>query len=267
MINFCLTEQSPGSDVAGIQATARLDGENYILNGKKCYVSKPAHTDLSIVFAKTDPEAGHRGISAFIVDRNESTFEAQTHPLVFECNIGTITMKDMKVPRSNILGEEGQGMKVALSNLDVFRPTVGASALGMGWLALALALDFAKEREMFGQKLADFQVTQFKLAEMKVKLDAAALLVYRAAWAADNKRERTTLEASIAKYYATEIAQQVVDQALQIHGGIGLQKKSRIEQLYRAVRSTRIHEGTSEIQLLLIGRELKRLDKVDLDFR
>ena len=267
LTNFILTERSSGSDVAGIQATARLDGDYYFLNGRKSYVSKPAHTDFSVIFAKTDPEAGHKGISAFIVDREESEYEVETDELIFECNIGEIIMKDMRVPKGNLLGEEGQGMRVALGNLDVFRPTVGAGVIGMAGRALDLALEYAKHREMFGQHLADFQITQCKLAEMKVELDAASLLVYRAAWLADNVEGRTTLEASSAKYFATEMAHKIIDQSLQIHGGIGLNKKSRIEHLYRAVRAPRIYEGTSEIQLLVIARQLMRLENLNNDSR
>jgi alkylation response protein AidB-like acyl-CoA dehydrogenase len=258
LVNFCLTEQSSGSDVANIKSTARLEGDFYVLNGTKCYVSKPGHTDVSVVFAKTNPDAGGKGISAFIVDREESSYEVKTERLTFECNIGQLIMRNMRVSRANLLGEEGQGMRIALANLDIYRPTVGAAALGMGWRAFSLALDYARNRQMFGQNLINFQVTQFKLADMKIALDAASLLVYRAAWLADQVRERTSMEASSAKYYATEVAQRVVDQSLQIHGGIGLNKKSRIEYLYRAVRAPRIYEGTSEIQLLVVGRELFR---------
>ena len=175
--------------------------------------------------------------------------------------------EDTRVPKANLLGEEGQGMRIALSNLDIYRPTVGAFALGMGWRALAIALEYAKSRDMFGQKLIDFQASQFRLAEMKISMDAASLLVYRAAWLADHAQERTTLEASAAKYYATEVAQKVVDQSLQFCGGAGLQKRSRIEHIYRAVRAPRIYEGASEIQLLVIGRELVRLPKLEHDER
>jgi acyl-CoA dehydrogenase len=267
MANFCLSEANAGSDVAGIQSSARLQGDFYILNGRKCWVSKPGYTDVSTLFAKTDPKAGHRGISAFIVDREESHYEVNTDSLVFECNIGEIIMKDMRVPRANLLGEEGKGMRIALDNLSVYRPTVGAATLGMAERALSLALEYARNRPMFGQKLIDFQVTQFKLAEMKVEVDAASLLIYRAAWLADNLPERTSLESSAAKYFATEMAQRVVDKSLQIHGGIGLHKKSRIEQLYRAVRAPRIYEGASEIQLLVIGRELMRLETLEHETR
>ena len=267
MANFCLTERSSGSDVAGIQSTARLEGDSYVLNGRKRYVSKPGHTDISVVFAKTNPAAAGKGISAFIVDREQSSYEARTERLTFECNIGEILMKDMKVPRENLLGEEGQGMRIALGNLDVYRPTVGAAALGMGWRAFSLALEHAKNRQMFGRTLAEFQVTQFKLAEMKVAMDAASLLVYRAAWLADHAKEKTTLEASAAKYFATETAQKVVDQSLQIHGGAGLHRTARIENLYRAVRAPRIYEGASEIQLLVIGRELMKAQTTGHDGR
>jgi len=267
LVNFCLTEPGAGSDVAGLQSTARLDGDDYVINGRKCFMSKPDHTDLSVVFAKTDPAAGAKGISAFVVDRTESNYEVKTDRLIFECNIGEIIFKDTRVPKGNLLGEEGRGMRIALGNLGIFRPTVGAATLGMAHRALSLALDRARQREMFGEKLIDFQVTQFKLAQMKVELDAATLLVYRAAWLADNVPERTSIESSAAKYFATEMAQRVVDQALQIHGGIGLHKKSRIEHLYRAARAPRIYEGTSEIQLLVIGRELMKLESIERDDR
>lgn len=266
--NFCLTEQCSGSDVAGIQAEAKLEGDFYILNGRKWYVGRPGHTDISTVFAKTNPAARGKGISAFIVDRELSSYEAKTHKLVFEGNIGEIIMENMKVPKANLLGNEGEGMRIALGNLSIFRPTVGAATLGMAHSALKLAMSYVRERDMFGQKLGDFQVTQFKLAEMKVQLDAASLLIYRAAWLADNaKSERTILEASVAKYYATEVAQKIVDQSLQLHGGIGLHKTSRIEHLYRAVRPPRIYEGASEIQLLVIGRELMRREALTSDTR
>ena len=259
MANFCLTEPSSGSDVAGIEATARREGDFYVLNGRKWYVSRPGYTDISVVFAKTDPAAGGKGISAFIVDKEQSSYGVRTEKLTFECNIGEIQLQDTRVPGENRLGEEGQGMRIALGNLDIYRPTVGAAALGMGWRALSLALEHAQKRPMFGRNLIDFQVTQFKLAEMRVSLDAASLLVYRAAWLADHVKEKTTLEASAAKYFATETAQKVVDQSLQMHGGMGLHRKSRIENLHRAVRAPRIYEGASEIQLLVIGRELMKL--------
>lgn len=265
--NFALTERGSGSDVAGIQATAKKDGDYYVLNGVKCYMSKPGQTDTSVVFAKTDPQAGNKGISAFIVDRGESSYKYKEEKLVVEGNIGEMIFEDTRVPKVNLLGEEGQGMRIALSNLDIYRPTVGAHSLGMACRALSLALEYAQSREMFRQKLIDFQVTQFKLAEMKINLDAASLLVYRAAWLADNAQEKTTLEASAAKYYATEIAQKIVDQSLQIFGGLGLQKRSQIEHIYRAVRAPRIYEGASEIQLLVIGRELVRLSRLEHDER
>jgi alkylation response protein AidB-like acyl-CoA dehydrogenase len=266
--NFCLTERSSGSDVAGIQATALLEGNEYVLNGIKSYVSRPRDTDISTVFAKTDPNAGGKGISAFIVDREISTYRGENRNLIGQGRIGEIFMEDMKVPQENLLGKEGEGMRIGLGNLSVFRPTVGAATLGMAHCALALALEYAGQRDMFRQKLGDFQVTQFKLAEMKIQLDAAALLIFRAAWLADNPtEERTTLEASAAKFYATEVAQKIVDQSLQIHGGIGLHESSRIAHLYQSVRAPRIYEGASEIQLLVIGRELMRRESLTSDTR
>jgi alkylation response protein AidB-like acyl-CoA dehydrogenase len=267
LANFALTERGSGSDVAGIQATARRDADAYVLNGVKAYMSKPGRTDVSVVFAKTDPQAGAKGISAFIVDRAESPWEAVEQKLIFEANIGEMIFRDVRVPKANLLGEEGKGMQIAMANLDIYRPTVGASALGGGWRALAIALEFAKNRDMFKQKLIDFQNAQFKLAEMKVNLDAASLLVYRAAWLADNVPEKTSLEASAAKFFATETANRVADQAVQICGGVGLQKRSRIEHIFRALRPLRIYEGTSEIQLLVIGRELMKLKALEHDGR
>jgi acyl-CoA dehydrogenase len=267
MANFCLTEPSAGSDVAGIQTSARKEGGVYVLNGRKCFVSKPAFSDVSVVFAKTAPEAGAKGISAFIVDRRQSTYEVKTDRLMFEGNIGEIILQDTRVPAENILGQEGQGMGIALGNLDIYRPTVGAAALGMGRRALALAVERVRSRRMFGQTLGDFQVTQFKLAQMMISLDAATLLIYRAAWLADQKEEKPTMEASMAKYFATEAAHSVIDQSLQLHGGIGIHKSSRIEHLYRAIRALRIYEGTSEIQLLVVGRELMRRQEIEHDER
>jgi len=266
MANFCLTEPYAGSDVAGIQATARRERGGYVLNGRKVFVSKPAYTDVSVVFAKTAPEAGAKGISAFIVDREQSSYEVKEDRLIFEGNIGEIILRDTFVPAENLLGEEGQGMKIALGNLDIYRPTVGAAALGMGWRGLKLAIERSRSRQLFGQALKDFEVTQFKLADMKISLDAASLLVYRAAWLAD-EGIKSTLEASAAKYFATEAAWRVIDQSLQLHGGIGVHKQSRIEHLYRAIRPLRIYEGTSEIQLLVVGRELLRAEHLEHDER
>lgn len=258
LISFCLTEPDAGSDVAGIRSTAIRDGDRYILNGRKCYVSKPDDADLFLVFSKTDPAKHGKGISAFVMERGISRFDTERERLVFACPIGDLILDDTRVPTTNRIGEEGRGMSIALSNLNIFRPTVGAAALGMAEAAFELAMEHAQRRAMFGKHLIDFQVTQSKLAEMRTEMEAAKLLLYQAAWMADQGEGRNIMEASMAKYYATEMAHRVVDQSVQIHGGIGINQKNRLELLYRAARAPRIYEGTTEIQKIVISRALLR---------
>jgi acyl-CoA dehydrogenase len=254
---FALTEPEAGSDVSGIQTRAEKSGDTYVLNGSKCYISNAGIAGFYIVFASTDPSVGAKGLSAFVVDSTAPglSFPEKT-PLIAPHPIGTLSFVDCAVEATRRLGEEGQGLKIALVTLDKLRPTVGAAACGLAARALEEALDYAVERHQFGSPLADFQAIQLKLAEMATALDASRLLVYRAAHAADTTEERTTLEASMAKLYATEAAQRIIDQAVQIHGGRGVTVGAAVERLYREIRALRVYEGTSEIQHLVIAREL-----------
>jgi alkylation response protein AidB-like acyl-CoA dehydrogenase len=258
LCSFCLTEPNAGSDVAGLQATARSKGDHWLLNGDKCYVDNPGDAEIYVVFAKTEPEKGSKGISAFIVEKSFPGISFEKMHLSVRSNIGHLIMTDCRVPRDNLLGEPGRGMRIALSNLDVFRTSVGAAAVGLAQRAFDDALSYAKRRIAFGVPLAEFQAIQFKLADMATQLDAARLLVYRAASMRDQGVEAVIQEASMAKLFATEMGQRVVDEALQIHGGVGLARGMRVEFLYRAIRQPRIYEGTSEIQRITIARQILR---------
>jgi acyl-CoA dehydrogenase len=254
-----MTEPGAGSDVAGITTTARREGDVYILNGEKLFISNAGDATQHVVLAKTDPEAGGRGLSAFVVEAGTPGFEAVgglellgAHP------IGSLHFRDCRVPADNRLGEEGEGFRIAMRNLDVYRTSVGAAACGMARAALDEALTYGGRRHAFGQAITDFQATQFRLADMATSLEAARLLVYSAAVQRDRGLQPVTVPASMAKLFATEAAFSIVDQALQLHGGHGLIRGARIEGLFREVRALRIYEGTSEIQRLVIGRELVR---------
>lgn len=256
---FALTESTAGSDVVGMKTTAVLDGGEWVLNGDKKYISNAGDADTYVVFAKTDPGAGSRGISAFIVERGTPGFDdTKRLDLMAPHPIGEPRFEDCRVPASNLIGEPGHGLRLALGTLDTFRTTVAAAAVGMGQAGYEAALDYARNREMFGQHLIDFQATQFKLADMAMSLDAARLLAYRAAWLKDSGQESVIKEASFAKLFATEAASRIINESLQIHGGAGLEKGSRIERLYRDVRALTIYEGTSEIQRQTIARQLLR---------
>jgi acyl-CoA dehydrogenase len=257
MAAFAMTEPEAGSDVASMRTTARRDGDTYRLNGVKTLISNAGIAEFYTVFASTDPDAKGKGISCFVVpaDSPGLTFvKAQVlsapHPL------GEIAFQDCRVPAVNRLGEEGRGMALGLKTLDRMRATVGAAACGMAARALAEALDRARTRKQFGKPLAEFQLVQEKLARMATELTAARLLVYRAAWAADRGAERVTLESAMAKAYATEAAQRIVDDAVQILGGSGLLASHPVDRLYRSVRALRIYEGTTEIQNLVIAGQL-----------
>lgn len=254
---FALTEPEAGSDVSAIQTRAEKRADAYILNGNKCFISNAGIAGFYVVFASTDPAAGAKGLSAFMVDAATPGLSVpEKTPLIAPHPIGTLAFTDCAVKATRRLGEEGQGLKIALVTLDKLRPTVGAAACGLAARALEEALDYAVERRQFGSPLADFQAIQLKLAEMATALDASRLLVYRAAHAADTTEERTTLEASMAKLHATEAAQRIIDQAVQIHGGRGVTVGAAVERLYREIRALRVYEGTSEIQHLVIAREL-----------
>jgi len=252
-----MTEPGAGSDVAGITTTARRDGDVYVLNGEKMFISNAGDATQYVVLAKTDREAGARGISAFVVEAGTPGFEAvggfellAAHP------IGSLYFRDCRVPADNRLGAEGEGFRIAMRNLNIYRTSVGAAACGMGKAALDEALAYGDQRRAFGQHIADFQAIQFRLADMATSLEAARLLVYSAAAQRDRGIAPVTVPASMAKLFATEAAFRIVDEALQLHGGHGLVRGCRVERLYREVRALRIYEGTSEIQRLVIGREL-----------
>ncbi len=256
---FAITEPEAGSDVSALQTTARRDGPGYVLDGEKTFISNAGLADFYTVFAKTDAEKGSKGISAFLVEKHTPGFHfVEKIELIAPHPIGRIRFDGCRVPLANLLGEEGEGFKIAMTTLDTFRPTVGAAAVGLAWRALDEALSYSKRRVQFGRPIAEFQSTQMKLAEMATELDAARLLVYRAAWKKDTEAGRVTLESAMAKLFATEAAQRIIDAAVQIHGGTGVVRGSVVEHLYREVRALRIYEGTSEIQKLVIGGQLLR---------
>ncbi|HWO00493.1 MAG TPA: acyl-CoA dehydrogenase family protein [Blastocatellia bacterium] len=254
---FAITEPEAGSDVGAIQTTARRDGESYVIDGVKTFISNAGLATFYTVFAKTAPGEGSKGISVLLVERDAPGFRFEEKiELISPHPIGRIRFDGCRVPASNLLGAEGQGFKIAMTTLDTFRPTVGAAACGLAWRALDEAIGYAKRRVQFGKAIAEYQATQIKLAEMATELDAARLLVYRAAWKKDGGAERVTLEAAMAKLFATEAAQRIIDAAVQIHGGSGVVRGSVVEHLYRDVRALRIYEGTSEIQKLIIAGQL-----------
>lgn len=253
---FALTEPDAGSDVASLQTTAVLDGDSYILNGSKCFASVGPFAQTYVTFAKTDPSQGSRGISAFVVDKGTPGFEGKQMKLMGPHPIAELTFTDCRLPRGNLLGEVGRGMKVSLSTLDFLRMSVGAAAVGIAQRAYEEAVSYSKRRIAFGQPIAQFQATQFKLADMATEIEAARLLVYRAAWLRDEVKDRVSMESAMAKLYATEMAWRVVDQAVQLHGGYGVVRGMPVERLYRAVRQPRVYEGTSEIQRIVISRHV-----------
>ncbi|MQA37992.1 acyl-CoA dehydrogenase family protein [Rugamonas aquatica] len=255
---FALSEPQAGSDVAAMQCAAVRDGEHYVLNGEKTWISNGGIADFYVVFARTGEQPGARGISAFIVDAGTPGFDiAERIQVIAPHPLARLTFNDCRIPATQRIGEAGQGFKVAMSTLDVFRTSVAAAALGFARRALDEALAHATQRKMFGQALSDFQMTQAKLAQMATGIDAAALLTYRAAWQRDQGRN-VTKEAAMAKMTATETAQQVIDAALQMFGGLGVVSEQPVERLYREIRALRIYEGATEVQQLIIARELLR---------
>jgi acyl-CoA dehydrogenase len=252
---FALTEAGAGSDVAALETTAQRDGDSYLLNGEKRFVSNAGVATHYTVFARTAP--GPRGISAFVVPADAPGFRVRPRMyLLGDHPIAELELGDCRVPAGARLGDEGRGMRLALATLDVFRTTVGAAALGMARRALDEAVAYSRSRHQFGAPLSSLQGVQFLLAESAVELEAARLLVLRSAAARDGGAERVTYEAAVAKLFATEAAQRIVDRAVQIHGGNGLVKGHPVERLYRDVRALRIYEGASEVQKLVIARHL-----------
>jgi acyl-CoA dehydrogenase len=255
---FALTEAGAGSDVSAIQTRATRVGDAYLINGRKRFISNAGLADFYTVFARTGTrENGKAEISAFVVSAKMPGFRVveQTR-LIADHPIGEIEFVDCKVPAEDILGEPGDGFSLAMRTMDTFRASVGAAACGMAGRALDESIDYAQSRKQFGKPLAEFQLTQAKLAEMATDLDAARMLVYHAAYLKDGGAERIPREASEAKLFATEAASRIIDAAMQIHGGVGLVHGHIIERLYRDVRALRIYEGTSEIQKLIIAGQL-----------
>jgi len=252
---FALSEPDAGSDVAAIAMTASRTNEGWRLDGVKTWISNGGIAAHYVVFARTGEAPGTRGLSAFIVPADTPGLTiAERIDIIAPHPLATLLFDNCVVPHDALLGAPGQGFKIAMATLDVFRPTVGAAALGMARRALDEAVSRAKSRIMFGKPLADMPITQAKIADMATQIDAAALLVYRAAWARDRDGGRITREAAMAKMVATESAQSVIDNAVQIFGGLGVTKGNIVEQLYRDVRALRIYEGATEVQQMIIGR-------------
>ncbi len=254
---FAISEAEAGSDVAALATTARLDGDEYVIDGEKAWISNAGIADVYVVFARTGEGDGARGLSAFIVEAHSPGLSVTEKPdLIAPHPIGTLRFDGCRVPAENLLGEPGAGFRIAMATLDVFRSTVGAAAVGMARRALDETLAHVRRRKLFGGTLADLQITQARLAEMATDIDAAALLVYRAAWLKDGGAERITKEAAMAKAFATEAAQRVVDSAVQLFGGQGVTRGHIVERLYRDIRPLRIYEGATEVQQVIIARQL-----------
>jgi acyl-CoA dehydrogenase len=254
---FALSEPDAGSDVAAMTTSAQLEGDHYRLDGTKTWISNGGIAHFYTIIARTGEAPGAKGLTAFVVDASTPGLEiagridvTAPHPLA------TLRFHGCRIPVANRLGEAGQGFKVAMETLDIFRASVAAAALGFARKALDEALLRARGRRMFGQVLADFQLTQAAIADMSTTIDGSALLTYRAAWLRDVKGVRTTREAAMAKLAATEGAHQVIDRAVQLFGGLGVQSGHVVEQLYREIRPLRIYEGASEVQKLIIAREM-----------
>ncbi len=253
---FALSEPDAGSDVAAMACSARAEGQHYILDGEKTWISNGGIADVYVVFARTGEAPGSRGISAFIVPADTPGFEiAERIDVIAPHPLARLRFTNCRVPASARIGAPGEGFKVAMRTLDVFRTSVAAAALGFARRALDEGLHRATTRKMFGGVLADFQLTQAKLAQMATTIDSAALLTYRAAWQRDQGRP-VTREAAMAKMVATEGAQQVIDAAVQLWGGLGVVSEQPVERLYREIRALRIYEGATEVQQLIIAREL-----------
>jgi acyl-CoA dehydrogenase len=254
---FALTEQKSGSDVANIVTKATRDGNGYVLDGEKTWISNGGVADLYVVFARTGEAPGAKGISAFTVAGDVAGLSvAERLDVISPHPLARITFDRVRVPAVSMIGAPGDGFKIAMATLDVFRATVAAAALGFARRALDEALERVQGRRMFDGTLADLQLVQSAIAEMALDIDAAALLVYRAAWAKDSGAARVTREASMAKLFATERAQRVIDKAVQLHGGDGVRRGHIVERLYRDIRALRIYEGASEVQKVIIARQM-----------
>ena len=255
---FALSEPAAGSDVAALQCAAREEGEDWVLDGEKTWISNGGIADFYCVFARTGGagKSSTQGISAFVVPADAPGLEiAERIDVIAPHPLARLRFTNCRVPKSHQLGASGEGFKLAMRTLDIFRASVAAAALGFARRALDEAVAWSVQRPMFGATLADQQLTQAALGDMATDIDAAALLTYRAAWQRDVQGTRTTREAAMAKLTATEHAQRVIDRALQLHGGRGVQTGAVVERLYREIRALRIYEGASEVQRLIVGRE------------
>jgi acyl-CoA dehydrogenase len=254
---FALTELESGSDVASMSTTAEDKGDHYLINGAKTFISNGGIADYYTLFARTGEAEGSKGISAMIIDANTEGLEiTERIEVIAPHPLATITFKNCRVSKDKLLGLPGAGFKTAMATLDIFRTTVGAAALGFARRALSDALQRTKERQLFGAPLHNLQLVQAMLAESALDIDTSALLIYRAGWARDVQGKRITKEAAMAKMHATESAQLVIDKAIQIFGGMGVVKGVKVEQLYREVRALRIYEGATEVQKVIIAKQL-----------
>ncbi len=253
---FALSEPNAGSDVAAMALAARAEGDDYVLDGEKTWISNGGIADFYVVFARTGEAPGARGISAFVVDADTPGLEiAERIDVIAPHPLARLRFTGARVKKSQMLGTPGEGFKIAMRTLDIFRTSVAAASLGFARRAMAEGLARAASRQMFNQTLGDFQLTQAKLAQMALTIDSSALLVYRAAWLRD-QGVSVTREAAMAKWHASEGAQQVIDAAVQLWGGMGVQSGNIVESLYREIRSLRIYEGATEVQQLIVGRDL-----------
>lgn len=253
---FALTEPQSGSDLANSTMSATLDGDDYVLNGEKIWISNGGIADVYTLFARTGEGPGAKGLSAFIVPAGLPGFEVvERQQVIAPHPLATLRFTDCRIPKSAIIGAPGQGFRIAMSVLDVFRSTVAAAALGFARRALDEALARVTSRHVQGAPLFDLQMVQGHIADMALDIDAAALLVYRAAWAKDSGAARVTREAAMAKLFSTDQAQQVIDKAVQLHGGDGVRHGQKVEELYRDIRALRIYEGASDVQRVVIARQ------------
>ena len=254
---FALSEPDAGSDVAALAMRARREGDAWVLDGCKTWISNGGIADFYCVFARTGEAPGTRGISAFVVPTDAPGFSiTERIDVIAPHPLARLEFKECRVPHDALLGAEGEGFKLAMRTLDIFRASVAAAAVGFARRALDESVARARSRRMFGATLADLQLTQARLGDMAVEIDAAALLTCRAAWLRDVRNARTTKESAMAKLSATESAQRVIDAAVQLHGGLGVTHGHIVERLYREIRALRIYEGATEVQKLIIGREL-----------
>jgi len=252
---FAMTEPDAGSDAGGIKTTAHREGDQYVIDGEKIFISNGGLADFYCVFASTDPDAGNRGITCLLVEADRPGLQyAGPHIMSSPHPLGHMVFQGCRVPITNRLGEEGRGFSVGMGALDRLRPGVAAAACGFAHRAIEEATLHAKSRTQFGSKIADFQLTKQKLARSAIDLAAARLLTYRAAWEKDQGTKRFTVPASMAKAFATEAAQRIIDDAIQIVGGRAVMRDHPLDRLYRTVRATRIYEGTTEIQHLIVAK-------------